>query len=137
MHTPAWRLCSDDQWWSAIGTALATKGTKPGPLVHDDLVERDFTATGPNELWLTDSTEHTTAEGKLCMCAIKDVYSGRIIGCSVDQRMKARLPSTPLGAMQAAKRDPRTRHHSAGRTPRTRNGDRLREPLEDQLSRAA
>jgi putative transposase len=31
---------------------------KPGPPVHDDLVERDFTAAAPNELWLTDITEH-------------------------------------------------------------------------------
>jgi transposase InsO family protein len=33
---------------------------KPGPPVHDDLVERDFTAAAPNELWLTDITEHPT-----------------------------------------------------------------------------
>ncbi len=33
---------------------------KPGPAVHDDLVKRIFTATGPNELWLTDITEHPT-----------------------------------------------------------------------------
>jgi len=59
--------------------------------VHDDLVERDFTAGGSNQLWLTDVTEHRTAEGKLYMCAIKDVFSGRIVGYSIDSRMKARL----------------------------------------------
>lgn len=45
---------------------------KAGPLVHDDLVRHDFTATGPNRLWLTDITEHVTGEGKLHLCAIKD-----------------------------------------------------------------
>ncbi len=57
---------------------------KPGPPVHDDLVERDFTAASPNELCLTDITEHPTAEGKLYLCAVKDVYSGRIVGYSMD-----------------------------------------------------
>jgi hypothetical protein len=43
-------------------------------------VERDFTAKAPNQLWLTDITEHPTADGKLYLCAIKDVYSARIVG---------------------------------------------------------
>ena len=54
-------------------------------------MERDFTAAGPNELWLTDITEHRTAEGKLYLCAIKDVFSGRIVGYSIDSRMKSSL----------------------------------------------
>ncbi|MDJ1644017.1 hypothetical protein [Streptomyces pakalii] len=36
-----------------------------GPLVHDDLVGRDFTADGSNRPGLTDITEHPTAERKL------------------------------------------------------------------------
>jgi len=59
-------------------------------------VERDFTATRPNELWLTDITEHRTAEGKLYLCAIKDVYSNRIVGYSIDHRMKASLAVASL-----------------------------------------
>jgi putative transposase len=73
---------------------------RPGPPVHDDLLatvdrhgrpRHDFTATRPNEKWLTDITEHHTAEGKLYLCAIKDCYSGRIVGYSIDSRMKASL----------------------------------------------
>ena len=45
--------------------------------------------TAPNRLWLTDITEHPTGEGKLYLCAIKDVYSSRIVGYSIDSRMKA------------------------------------------------
>ena len=59
-------------------------------------MERDFTATRPNELWLTDITEHRTAEGKLSLCAIKDVYSNRIVGYSIDHRMKASLAVASL-----------------------------------------
>ncbi len=57
---------------------------KAGPPVHDDLVGRDFTAAAPNQLWLTDITEHRTDEGKLYLCAIKDVDSNRIVGYSID-----------------------------------------------------
>ncbi len=36
-------------------------------------------------------TEHDTDEGKLYMCAVKDVYLSRIVGYSIGPRMKARL----------------------------------------------
>ena len=36
-------------------------------------------------------TEHRTGEGKLYLCAIKDVHSNRIVGYSIDSRMKSRL----------------------------------------------
>jgi putative transposase len=64
-------VCSSNGWWSAFGKK---RGKKPGPPVHDDLVKRDVTADTPNELWLADITEHRTGEGKLYLCAIKDVY---------------------------------------------------------------
>ena len=59
--------------------------------MHDDLVERDFTAPGPNRLWLTDLTEHPTSEGKLYLCAVKDVWSRRIVGYSISDRMPSAL----------------------------------------------
>jgi putative transposase len=64
--------------------------------VHDDRVNRVFTASAPNKLWLTDITEHRTDEGKLYLCAIKDVHSNRIVGYSIDSRMKSRLAVTAL-----------------------------------------
>ncbi|MEU2834672.1 IS3 family transposase [Streptomyces lavendulae] len=69
---------------------------KAGPPVRDDLVRRDFTAAGPNRLWLADITEHATGDGKLYPCAIKDVFSNRIVGCSIDTRMKSRLAVAAL-----------------------------------------
>lgn len=86
-----WRICSANGWWSVFGKKRGKNGKKPGPPAHDDLVERDFTASAPNELWLTDITEHPTAEGKVYLCAIKDVYSNRIVGYSISDRMQARL----------------------------------------------
>ncbi len=52
---------------------------------------RIFTAPTPNALWLADITEHRTDEGKLYLCAIKDVFSNRIVGYSIDTRMKSQL----------------------------------------------
>ncbi len=93
----AWRICSGNGWWSVFGKRKRRgKGGKIGPPVHDDLVKRDFTADGPNRLWLADITEHRTAEGKLYLCAIKDVWSNRIVGYSIDSRMKSRLAVTAL-----------------------------------------
>jgi putative transposase len=101
----AWRICSDLGWWSAFGKKRGKNGKKPGPPVHDDLVERDFTATGPNQLWLADITEHRTAEGKLYVCAIKDLYSNRIVGYSIDSRMKSRLAVAALNHAVARRGD--------------------------------
>ncbi|MFI1312345.1 IS3 family transposase [Streptomyces albidoflavus] len=93
----AWRICRDNRWWSAFGKRRGRgKNAKAGPPVHDDRVRRDFTADGPNRLWLTDITEHATGEGKLYLCAVKDVYSGRIVGYSIDARMKSGLAVTAL-----------------------------------------
>jgi transposase InsO family protein len=84
------RLCSAH----GISSVLARKKgrrPRPGTPVHDDLVRRSFTSKAPNVLWLTDITEHPTAEGKLYLCAVKDTFSGRIVGYSIDSRMKASL----------------------------------------------
>ena len=98
----AWRICSSNGWWSAFGKKRGKNGKKPGPPVHDDLcavvddkgrIRHEFTADAPNQLWLTDITEHRTGEGKLYLCAIKDVFSNRIVGYSIDSRMKSRSPS--------------------------------------------
>jgi putative transposase len=58
--------------------------------------QREFTAAEPNQLWLTDITEHPTAEGKLYLCAIKDACSKRIVGYSIDARMTSNLAVNAL-----------------------------------------
>ena len=93
-----WRLCSTNQWWSVFGKRRRGKAGRPGPPTHDDQVRRDFTAPAPNRLWLTDITEHPTAEGKLYLCAVKDVFAGRIVGYSISDRMKARLAVDALAS---------------------------------------
>jgi transposase InsO family protein len=90
-----WRICAANGWWSRFSKKRAKNG-KTGPPVHDDLVKRAFTADAPNRLWLTDITEHPTGEGKLYLCAIKDVFANRIVGYSIEDRMKSRLAVNAL-----------------------------------------
>lgn len=101
----AWMICSDNGWWSSFGKKKGKHGKKPGPPVHDDLCAYEdkhgvtrhrFTASSTNELWLTDISEHWTREGKLYLCAVKDAYSGRIVGYSIGPRMRASLAVNAL-----------------------------------------
>ena len=84
------RLCRQNQLWSVFARKRG-HGRKVGPPVHDDLVQRHFKADTPDVVWLTDITEHWTDEGKLYMCALKDVCSGRIVGYALDARMTSQL----------------------------------------------
>ena len=51
------RLCKEHKIFAAT-VKKGRHGKKPGPPVHDDLVERDFTAGAANERWVGDITEH-------------------------------------------------------------------------------
>lgn len=66
-----------------------SKAGSTGPAPHDDLlavvdehgvVRHEFVADEPNKVWLWDISEHPTREGKLYICAIKDVFSNKIVG---------------------------------------------------------
>jgi transposase InsO family protein len=89
------RLCSAHGIFLVLARKKGRRA-KPGEPVHDDLVRRAFGARAPNDLWFTDITEHPTAEGKLYLCAVKDAFSGRIVGYSMDHRMKASLAVAAL-----------------------------------------
>jgi transposase InsO family protein len=107
-----WRLCSQQRLWAAFAKKKGPKNRKQGPPVHDDLVQRKFTATRPNQLWLTDITEHWTGEGKLYLCAIKDVFSNRIVGYSIDDHMTAQLAVNALRMAIQRRRPAGTTVHS-------------------------
>jgi putative transposase len=64
---------------------------------YDDLVDRDFVVDAPDELWMTDITEHPTDEGKVYCAAVLDAYSRRIVGWSIDDNMRTALVVDALG----------------------------------------
>ena len=102
-----WRLCSQQRLFSTtVRKGRRGKAGRPGPAVHDDHLQRDYTAEAPNRKWVTDITEHpTTTGGKVYCCAIKDLFSNRIVGYAIDERMTAQLAVNALRAA-IARRQP-------------------------------
>lgn len=111
-----WRVCSENEIFSAFVRKRRGKGRLAGPPVRDDLVRREFTAAGPDRLWLTDISEHPTGEGKVYLCAVKDVWSNRIVGYSINERMTSELAVSAL-RMAIQRRNPTgtTVHSEIGR----------------------
>src|SRR5690625_2621966 len=88
-------------------------------LTTEDLVDRNFTASRPNQLWCTDITEHPTREGKVYCCAVIDVFSRKIVGWAIDMRQprvwsstrwiwqsRRAVPSTPWSTPITARNSP-------------------------------
>jgi putative transposase len=79
--------------------------TKPDQ-VAADLVDRKFSRTGPNQLWVTDITEHPTREGKVYCAVVLDAYSRRVVGWSIDASPTAALVTNALGMAITARTPP-------------------------------
>ncbi len=56
------------------------KGSRLAPVASLDLVQRNFRRAAPNQLWLTNITEHPTREGKVYCCAVLNAFSRRVVG---------------------------------------------------------
>lgn len=54
-------------------------------------MHRKFHRLSPNELWVTDITEHPTREGKVYCCAVMDTFSRRIVGWPIDSSQESSL----------------------------------------------
>lgn len=70
------------------GPRKGVKNLKNAPTC-EDLVQRRFVASAPNQLWLTDITEHPTGDGKLYCCVVLDLYSRKVVGWAIDRRCEA------------------------------------------------
>ena len=79
--------------------------TVPASVTITDLVRREFARTGPNQLWVTDITEHPTREGKLYCCVVIDTFSRRVVGWAIDSRARADLATNALGMAIDARSD--------------------------------
>jgi transposase InsO family protein len=70
---------------------------------EEDLVERKFHASAPNELWLTDITEHPTREAKVYCCAVLDLFSRKVVGWAIDRRCESALVNDALSMAAGAR----------------------------------
>lgn len=109
---------------NAVAMLMARAGLKglPGDRrprrIHEaptagDLVDRHFARVEPNQLWVTDITEHRTREGKVYCAVVLDTFSRRVVGWSIDTTPTAALTTNALGmAIQNRRPAPGTLIHS-------------------------
>ena len=109
-----------------VRTTIRDEAAEPFP----DLVNRDFTASGPDRLWVADITQLPTRSGSCYLAAITDAFSRRVVGWSMATHMRAELVTAALDAA-IVRRRPGTDliHHSDHGTQYTSLafGRRLRE----------
>lgn len=78
-----------------------------------DLVERRFTAVAPDRLWVADITQHATAEGWLYLAVVIDLFSRKVIGWAMSERLYAELVVNALDmALKNRRPAPGLIHHS-------------------------
>lgn len=77
-----------------------------------DRVDRDFTADGPNQLWVADVTYIPTWSGFLYLAIVLDVWSRRVVGWSMASHMKTELVMDALDMALAQRQPENVIHHS-------------------------
>ena len=81
--------------------------------VSDDLVQRQFTATQPNALWIADITYLPTWQGFLYLAVVIDTYSRRVVGWSMANHLRTELVLDALEmALWNRRPGPGLIHHS-------------------------
>jgi len=81
--------------------------------VAPNILNRNFTAARPDQIWLTDITYVPTAEGWLYLAAVMDLYSRRIVGWSMSDSLHRQLVIDALQmAITARQPLPGLLHHS-------------------------
>ena len=92
---------------------VKTTDSSHGLPVAENLLQQDFSATAPNQMWVADITYIPTDEGVLYLAGIKDLCTRKIVGWSMDERMPAELVMAAL-QMAVGKEHPAAGllHHS-------------------------
>ncbi|WP_020495638.1 IS3 family transposase [Sciscionella marina] len=72
-----------------------TRQDRSAPKVSD-LVRRDFTASAPNQKWCGDMTQIPTGECPLYLATVIDLYSRRLLACSVSEHPDAALAADAI-----------------------------------------
>ena len=91
-----------------VTTTRRDQDARPAP----DLVDRNFVASGPNELWVADITFVPTASGFLYLAVVLDAWSRKVVGWAMTNHLRAELVVDAL-EMAVGQRRPRdVIHHS-------------------------
>jgi putative transposase len=81
--------------------------------IAPNLLDRNFTASAPNRVWLADITYIETGEGWLYLAAVMDLFSRKIVGWAMRDHLRTELASTALAMAIRRQRPPQGLvHHS-------------------------
>lgn len=81
--------------------------------IAPNLLNRNFSAAAPNQVWLTDITYVETGQGWLYLAAVMDLYSRKIVGWAMDDHLRTELPLAALNmAISTRRPGPNLIHHS-------------------------
>ena len=112
--------CTVERLMRRLGLAGVVRGRKHRTTIPDevaarpaDLVQRDFTATHPNQLWVADLTYVATWTGFVYVAFIIDVFSRMIVGWRVSRSLRSDLALDALEQAIHARPDSKYLvHHS-------------------------
>ena len=89
-------------------TTQRDKEARPAP----DLVDRDFTAMGPNQLWVADITYVPTMTGFLYLAVVLDAWSRKVVGWAMANHLRAELVLDAMEMAVGQRRPGSVVHHS-------------------------
>ena len=89
-------------------TTTRSQDRRPVP----DLVDRNFTADGPDRLWVADITYIPTWSGFLYLAVVVDAWSRRVVGWSMATHLRTELVLEALNMAIWRRRPERVVHHS-------------------------
>lgn len=92
----------------AIFTTRRDSTARPAP----DLVDRNFGATGPDHLWLSDITYVPTAVGPIYLAVVLDAWSRKVIGWCIENHLRTELVLSALNMALEQRRPDNVIHHS-------------------------
>lgn len=98
--------------------------------IAQNLLERDFDAAGPNQVWLADITYVRTAEGWLYLAAVLDAFSRKIVGWAMSETMSRKLCIDALKMAVLNRKPPEGLVHHSDRGLQYASGD-YQQLLED------
>jgi putative transposase len=86
------RIMTKHQWKSCtVKKYKATTYSKHKHPVSENILDRQFSTSKPNQSWVTDITYVATHEGWLYLASVMDLYSRKIVGWAMDKNMTKEL----------------------------------------------
>src|SRR5215813_6453344 len=91
-----------------VQTTIRSEYSQAAP----DLVQRQFVATAPNQLWVADITYIPTWAGMLYLAVVLDLWSRRVIGWAMERHLRTELVLAALNMAIEQRRPQGVIHHS-------------------------